>query len=99
MNALLRDRKFYLLVDSSGTPLSPYVYQNPYLNISHQPRGVHDSQAPNSVYGVVQKTKVNSEVQSADVPSTFSTAVACVKGFSRLCHAKTALYLGVAICR
>ena len=39
------------------------------------------------------------EVESADVLCTFSTVIACVKGPSRLCLAKTALYLVVALCR
>ena len=89
MNALLKDRKENW---ASETPPSPCGYQDPHWNVNHQPPSVHDSQAPNSVFGVVGKTTVNSEIQSADVPSTFGTAIACIKGPSRLRHAKTALY-------
>ena len=94
MNTLLRDRKLCLR-NSTVTLWVP----DPHLNVSHQVPSVHDSQAPNSVHGAVGKTTVNSEVESADMLSTFGPALACVKGPSRLCHKTTALYLVVAICR
>lgn len=94
MNALLRNRKLCLR-NSTVTSWVP----RPHLNVSHQVPSVYDSQAPNSVYGAVGKTTMHSEVESADMLSAFGSALACVKGPSRLCHTTTALYLVVAICR